>query len=210
VSASAAKPQGLQQGPLSSHSVHICVDMQRLFAEDTEWKTPWMVRVRPNVVRLVQTHPEHTIFTRFIPAAYPGDGEGVWRRYWQRWASMTLQRWPEGMTDLVPELARFSPPALTIDKRVYSPWLDPALETELKRRNTDTLIVTGGETDVCVLATVLGAVDRGYRVVIVADAICSSADETHDASMALYANRYAQQVETARTAEVCAAWARRD
>jgi nicotinamidase-related amidase len=210
MSASAAKTEGLQHGPLSPHSVHLCVDMQRLFAEDTEWQTPWMERVLPNVVRLVETHQDKTIFTRFIPAAYPGDGEGVWRRYWQRWASMTLERLPEGMTNLVPELARFSPPAPTIDKRVYSPWVDSALEAELKRRNTDTLIITGGETDVCVLATVLGAVDRGYRVVIVADAICSSSDETHDASMAVYANRYAQQVETVRASDVCAARARRD
>ena len=37
----------------------------------------------------------------------------------------------------------------------------------------DTLVVTGGETDICVLATVLGAVDRGFRVVLVSDAICS-------------------------------------
>lgn len=32
-------------------------------------------------------------------------------------------------------------------------------------------------------AAVLGAVDRGYRVVLVTDAICSSADQTHDALM---------------------------
>jgi nicotinamidase-related amidase len=50
----------------------------------------------------------------------------------------------------------------------------------------DTLVVTGGETDICVLATVLGAVDRGFRVVLVSDAICSSADQTHDALMELY------------------------
>jgi nicotinamidase-related amidase len=50
----------------------------------------------------------------------------------------------------------------------------------------DTLVVTGGETDICVLATVLGAVDRGFRMVLVSDAICSSADQTHDALMELY------------------------
>ena len=86
--------------------------------------------------------------------------------------------------------------------------MNPALETELKRRDTDTLIISGGETDVCVLATVLGAVDRGYRVVIVADALCSSSDETHDASMAVYANRYGQQVETIRTEDLCKSWPR--
>jgi nicotinamidase-related amidase len=32
------------------------------------------------------------------------------------------------------------------------------------------LTVTGSETDVCVLATVLDAVDLGYRVIVVRDA----------------------------------------
>jgi hypothetical protein len=34
--------------------------------------------------------------------------------------------------------------------------------------------VGGVGTDVCVLAAVLGAVDRGYRVVVPTDALCSS------------------------------------
>jgi nicotinamidase-related amidase len=59
----------------------------------------------------------------------------------------------------------------------------------VQRRNCKALIVTGAETDVCVLAMVLGAVDLGYRVIIVSDALCSSADETHDAAMAIYHSR---------------------
>jgi nicotinamidase-related amidase len=61
------------------------------------------------------------------------------------------------------------------------------LHGELQQRWVDTLIVTGAETDVCVLATVLGAVDFGYGTVVVKDALCSSADESHDAILALYA-----------------------
>jgi nicotinamidase-related amidase len=32
-------------------------------------------------------------------------------------------------------------------------------------RDIDTLVIIGGETDECVLAAVLGAIDFGYRVV---------------------------------------------
>ena len=68
------------------------------------------------------------------------------------------------------------------------------------------MIVTGGETDVCVLATVLGAVDWGFRVVLVTDALCSSADETHDSMMDIYMNRFGQQVECVSTETLLADW----
>jgi len=106
----------------------------------------------------------------------------------------------------VPELAAFVPPAQVIDKRVYSPWVDTDLHERLQAQGVDTLVVTGGETDVCVLGAVLGAVDRGYRVVVATDALCSSSDETHDASLAVYQNRYGQQVETATTDLILRHW----
>jgi nicotinamidase-related amidase len=68
------------------------------------------------------------------------------------------------------------------------------------------LVITGAETDVCVLAAVMGAVDLGYRVVVPTDAVCSSSDETHDALLTLYRGRYGQQVETATSEEVLRAW----
>jgi nicotinamidase-related amidase len=200
------KEPGLRHGPLGANCVHLCVDMQRLFSEKTDWNTPWMVRVLPNIRRIVEAHPGETIFTRFIPLRRAGDGRGTWRRYYEHWSSMTLESLGERMVDLVPDLAAFAPPAEIVDKTVYSPWLDDALDCRLAARGTDTLIVTGGETDVCVLGTVLGGVDRGYRIVVVTDALCSSTDETHDASMGVYRNRYGQQVETVETEEVLAAW----
>lgn len=70
----------------------------------------------------------------------------------------------------------------------------------------DTVVITGAETDICVLTTALGAVDRGYRVVLVSDALCSSSDETHDALMTFYNQRLSQQVETADTETVLSIW----
>ena len=69
-----------------------------------------------------------------------------------------------------------------------------------------TLVITGGETDVCVLATVLGAIDFGYRVVLVTDALCSSSDATHDALLTVYHQRFAQQVETVEMETVLSSW----
>lgn len=197
---------GLHHGPLTESCVHLCVDMQRLFGEGTDWATPWMERVLPKVEKIVAAHPARTIFTRFIPAEHPGQGQGTWRRYYERWASMTIERIGWEMVGLMPELARHVPPAEVIDKQVYSPWEETDLHRRLQQRGIDTLLISGGETDVCVLGTVLGAVDRGYRVVILRDALCSSSDETHDALLRVYHRRYGSQVEAVTTDVALANW----
>lgn len=187
-------------------AVHLCVDMQRMFLEDTPWRTPWAGRILPIIEEVCARKPARTVFTRFIPADRPGDGEGTWRAYWQRWASMTIEAIGPAMVDLAAPLQRFVPPALTFDKPGYSPWLDGRLHAALKSAEVDTLIVTGAETDVCVLATVIGGVDLGYRMIVVTDALCSSADETHDKLIDLYNGRFDQQVETTSSRELLDAW----
>ena len=108
------------------------------------------------------------------------------------------------MIDLVPPLSRFAPPALLEDKVVMSAW-HGSLHTRLQGAGITSLIVTGAETEVCVLASVMGAIDLGYRVVIVTDAVCSGADSTHDAMLGIYDSRFGMQVETVTTAELIAA-----
>lgn len=130
----------------------------------------------------------------------------MWAKYYTRWASVTLENIDPHLVELLPSLARFVPPARVLDKKVYSPWVDGQLDAMLRGSDVNTIVITGGETDVCVLATVLGAMDRGYRVVLVADAICSSADNTHDALMELYNNRFSEQVESVSMEEVLANW----
>jgi nicotinamidase-related amidase len=69
----------------------------------------------------------------------------------------------------------------------------------LLKKGIETVVLTGGETDVCVLATALGAIDLGYRVVVLKDAVCSGADDTHDASLELLGDRFSVQLRIATT-----------
>jgi len=204
-----AKNDELRYGAPGDTAVHICVDMQRMFAESTDWKMPWLRRVLPNIVAITAAHPERTIFTRFIPARKRGEGAGMWRHYYERWESMTIERIGPEMVALVPELAQFVPPARSFDKHVYSPWTGSDLHQDLSGAGVDTIIISGGETDVCVLATMLGAIDWGFRVILATDALCSSADETHDAMMNVYMNRFGEQVECVSTETLLNSWARR-
>jgi nicotinamidase-related amidase len=201
-----AAGSGLPFGALTARSVHLCIDMQLLFAEATPWHTPWMARVLPAVEDIVRRHAERTVFTRFLPPSRPQDMPGAWQRYYGRWREMTLERIDPRLLELVPTLARWAPPAKIVDKRVYSPFVERALLGHLRERRADALVITGAETDVCVLAAVLGAVDFGYRVVIASDAICSSADATHDALLTLYRSRFSEQIEIADTELILASW----
>lgn len=195
---------GLRFGALGDNWVHLCIDMQRMFAEETEWHTPWMARVVPLVVSLVELDPSRTVFTRFIPPASANEAPGTWKRYYDRWASMTLEHLDPELVNLVPDLVRFVPPARLEDKPLLSPWTG-SLHERLRASRVDTLIISGAETEVCVLAAVMGAIDRGYRVILVSDAVCSGADTTHDAMLEIYSSRFGMQVETVTTAELIAA-----
>lgn len=68
-----------------------------------------------------------------------------------------------------------------------------------KGRGIETPAVAGYETDVRVLGTVLGAVDRGYRLVLVTDALRISSDKADNLLLTPYRSRYGQQVETVAT-----------
>jgi nicotinamidase-related amidase len=201
-----SKNDELRYGPLGSTCVHICVDMQRLFAEPTEWQMPWLQKVLPTIARLVAAHPAQTLFTRFIPARRPGQGAGMWKHYYERWGSMTIEELGAPMIDLVSELAAFVPPARVFDKHVYSPWIGTNLNELLRGDSIDTIVISGGETDVCVQATVMGAIDWGFRTILATDALCSSSDEAHDALMEFYQGRLGEQLETASAETILRNW----
>lgn len=104
--------------------------------------------------------------------------------------------------DLVPALARYVPPAMVLDKPAYSAFLQSSLYAGLQEKHIGTAVITGAETDVCVLATVLNAVDLGFRVVIVEDALSNSSDEGHDALMTMYRTRLHEQIDLLKAEEL--------
>ena len=193
-------------GPLTDRTFHLCVDMQNVFAEETPWHTPWMKRVLPLVTAIAERHPERTIFTRFIPPAEPEDMPGAWRRYYHRWRELTASRADPRLVELVEPLGRLAPPAMVLDKKFYSPFHGTRLAQFLTEQGADALVISGAETDMCVLAAVLDAVDLGLRVVLPIDALCSSSDAKHDALLTLYRDRFGQQIETAETETILACW----
>lgn len=180
--------------------------MQKLLAPHGPWPIAWSASAMPRILALVERNPAETIFTRFMPPAKGEDMPGTWRRFYRKWRSVTRERIDPSLLDLLEPLDSFAPPARIIDKSRYSAFCGGALERLLAERGIDTLVLSGAETDVCVLATLMAAIDHGYRVIVAADAVCSSSDLCHDALMTLYNERFSEQVEIAGTAEILGAW----
>jgi nicotinamidase-related amidase len=191
-------------GPLPKATAHLCVDMQNVFLEETEWHVPWMKIILPAVTELAGRRSERTVFTRFrpLPDVQP---IGSWRRYYERWPQYTVDA-ATGLLDLVAPLAVLSPPAITVDKGVYSAFACPLLRRWLRHHRIECLVISGVETDVCVLATILSAIDQGYRVVVPLDAVCSSTDQGHDSLIDQYRRRFSQQLETSDVQTILACW----
>ncbi|WP_421999287.1 cysteine hydrolase family protein [Reyranella sp.] len=192
--------------PLGPGTRHLCIDLQRLFAEETPWQVPWLKTVLPAIEEIAGRHARQTIFTRFVPPSTPAEALGAWRDFYGAWPNMTRERLEPALLDLVPSLARLVPPARLLDKPANSAFSRTGLAAALRRRGVDTLIVTGGETDVCVLATVMAAIDLGFRIVLPTDALCSTRDGTHDALLKLYRERFGHQVEATTSSLVLERW----
>ena len=191
--------------PLIERTVYLCVDMQRIFSAEGPWPTPWMDRVLPVVAALANRHPERTVFTRFIPPERPDQMPGMWRRYYRRWRVATRERLDLRLLELMPPLAALCPPARYRQNTLF----------RLRRTQADRALAPTrdgradrlGIRDRCLCAaTVLDAVDIGYRVIVVRDAVCSSSDEGHDMLMRAYHSRYTEQIETADAATILARW----
>ena len=189
------------------NAVHLCIDMQNIFAEGGVWATPWMKRVLPKVVEITARQPERTVFTRFVTPMAAEDRPGQWQNYYRRWPQVTRAILPISQLDIIPALARFAPPATIIDKPFYSAFTNSNLLRFLTDKAVDTLVITGTETDVCVLSTTLSAIDFGYRTVLVEDALCSSSDRGHNALMTMYRTRLSEQIELLRAEELADLWA---
>ena len=188
--------------PLSPHSKHVVIDMQRLFAEPHGWHVPSIAQILPNVLTLCQTTATKTLCSRFITPPNPQSAKGRWQTLYQAYPDVTGL--DPAILGLVPPLNQIVHPGQIFEKTTYS--IFPAAQPHLGQ--TDTLILSGAETDACVYASLLSAVDLGLRVIIATDAVTSSDADAHKATLDIIARRLPTQVDLATTSEIIAAWPR--
>ncbi len=192
--------------PIGPDAVHVCVDMQRLFADRTDWHTPSIPEILPNILRLTEHAPARTVFTQFTTPEHAEDALGHWKVYYRRWQSVTTAVMDPAVIELMDELKGFVPPARVASKPTYSAFESPGFRAIIDELDCSTVICTGVETNVCVLGTVMTAMDRGYRVIVVSDACHGSNPASHEATLAHIYRCFEDQIEIGTTDEVLGHW----
>ncbi|HEU5319295.1 MAG TPA: isochorismatase family cysteine hydrolase [Methylomirabilota bacterium] len=196
----------------------LVVDMQRGFVEPGEaMEVPPAREMVPTLARLVgafrakglpvafteftyspaapllvgELHPEH------LPAP-PGA-----RRGFGLPSSCCLEGDPSART--VDALAP-RPDELVVRKRWYDAFAGTELDGALRARGVTGLVVTGTLTDVCVLATVVGAFSREYRIVVVEDGVATLWPDIQRATLDIIGRAYGRVVSSKEVLDTLSGW----
>ena len=189
----------------STNFRHIAIDMQRLVAEQTVWHSPIVMAILPNVLRLSTALRGRTLYARFTAPYDVEEAHGNWKTFYRRWPMITGRVLDPALVDLVTPLAELATPDQVFDKLGYSIFSAPELHAKLQQSCVDTLILTGIETDVCVYSSTLSAIDLGYLVVLVSDALASPDERAHRMVLDHLAPRLPDQIKIMTTDEILAA-----
>ena len=192
--------------PLGPDTVHVVIDMQRLFDEETGWRVADLGSVVPAIIGLIEHRPARALYARFITPASIGESKGAWQRYYRQWPQVIRDRLPVGIFDLVAPLVRHAASHQQFDKEGFSAFSGPSFPAMLRDLGTGTLVLSGVETDVCVLSTALDAIERGLRVVIATDAVASSSPAGHRATLDHVLPRFEHMLDLAPSSDIIAAW----
>lgn len=93
-----------------------------------------------------------------------------------------------------------------IRKRWYDAFAGSDLDGVLRARHVTSLVVTGTMTDICVLATVVGAFNREYRVTVVDDAVSTLWPEIQRAALDIIGRAFGRVVSSKSVIDTLTTW----
>ena len=85
-----------------------------------------------------------------------------------------------------------------IRKEHYNAFHETALDSELRERGVDVVVVAGWDSDVCCSGSARGAFERDYRVVFLSDATGTDGGEAAHAATLANMHRVVADVMTAK------------
>lgn len=93
-----------------------------------------------------------------------------------------------------------------IRKRWYDGFAGTELDGALRARGVTSLVVTGTMTDICVLATVVGAFNREYRVTVVEDGVATLWPEIQRATLDIVGRAFGRVVSSKQVLDTLSTW----
>ena len=128
---------------------------------------------------------------------------GVWRRHWgERWATPSPLAPDQPGVEFHPGFEPL-PGDLILTKPRYSSFYGTALESMLRSRGIQTVIVCGLTTDVCVSCTARDAFQREFDTVTLNDCTAERTQARYESGLATLAATFGT---VCSSAEVLAAW----
>jgi nicotinamidase-related amidase len=148
------------------------------------------------VARLLDAAREHgapCVFTRLV---YATESDLLAARpFVEKLPALTLQRRGARWTEIDARVAP-APGEAVLDKLFASAFWGTALSSLLVSSGCDSVIVTGASTSGCVRATVVDAMQHGYRVLVPRDGVADRAQGPHDAALFDIQGKYGEVVAT--------------
>ena len=204
--------------PERGRTALLVVDMQRGFLDPGEaLEVPQAREIVPRVGALLEVFRSKRLpvaFTEFVYSqkvpllvgelhpehkpARPGEPTGFGRP-----SSNCLENHPSVQT--VAELAP-RPGELVIRKHGYDAFAGTPLDGALRARGVTSLVVTGTLTDICVLASVVGAFHREYRVTVVEDGVATLWPEIQRATLDIIGRAYGRVVSSKELKDEVSSW----
>ncbi|OLC30511.1 MAG: hypothetical protein AUH81_19935 [Candidatus Rokubacteria bacterium 13_1_40CM_4_69_5] len=97
---------------------------------------------------------------------------------------LLTEQYPKGLAHTLPELRALLEGVDALEKTAFSCCEAPGFVERLRTLGADRVILTGLEAHVCVLLTARDLLDLGFRVSVVADAVCSRRRANYDLGLA--------------------------
>lgn len=170
----------------------IVLDPMRLFCDPSSPAfLPSYPLIESRLFSLVDTVLAAGFPVIFSRHAHPNNDEGgLIARFFGR-----LQRCDDLLNELVPEALSRIPPAVQHLKCRHSAFHSPELERVFA--NCDSLLITGVQSHLCVLATALDSSRHHLVPIVVADACGARDEETHLSALRVMAGGHAHIVSAA-------------
>jgi nicotinamidase-related amidase len=191
-----------------SRTALIVVDMQRVFCERGEaLYVPSTGAIIPNIKALLSAFHESDMQVVYLRHIVRGDGSDTGRMLdLYPNVNETLARGLPGV-EIIEDLAP-TPDDVIVDKLFYSGFHNTDLDTILRRRDVDTIVVCGTVTNVCCETTVRDGAHREYKVIVISDANAAmpypdlgfgavSAEDVQRVSLTAMAYEFAEVTNTA-------------